>query len=282
MPADLQDSPVPLAEISQGPNAFEQFLDRNQKNIIVLAILLALGVAAYVIYDGIQKSRQETAGAALNKAEDLAALQAVISEHADTTAARSAMVLLADRQWNEGQQDAAIETLRKFISANPEHPALPSAKASLGSKLMSQGKAPEASDTLQSLVDDPNARFVAPYALITLGDIAKVAGDIEKAEASYNRVKTDFSDSSFAETATRRIATLKAKAPVEIAPPPKPEPPATPAADPAAGNAPKPNPGMPGLTVTPVEDSDPAPPQEAPPAPAGETKPETPPAAPKP
>ena len=63
-----------------------------------------------------------------------------------------------------------------------------------------------------------------PYALISLGDIAKVAGDLEKAEASYSRVKTDFSESSFAETANRRIATLKAKPPVEIAPPPSPQP----------------------------------------------------------
>jgi len=123
MPADLQETPVPLAEISQGPNAFEQFLDRNQKNIIILAILIAIGVAAFVIYRGIETSRQETAGAALNKAEDLAALQAVITEHADTTAARSAMVLLADRQWTEGQQDAAKETCPKFNPSTPGAPA---------------------------------------------------------------------------------------------------------------------------------------------------------------
>jgi predicted negative regulator of RcsB-dependent stress response len=294
MPADLQESPVPLAEISQGPNAFEQFLDRNQKNIIILAILIAIGVAGFVIYRGIETSRQETAGAALNKAEDLAALQAVITEHADTTAAHSAMVLLADRQWTEGQQDAAVETLRKFISSNPEHPAIASAQASLGAKLMTQGKSADAAKVFQDIADDPKARYIAPYALISLGDIAKVAGDLEKAEASYNRVKTDFSDSSFAETATRRIATLKAKAPAEIAPPPKP---ATPPADPAAAIK---SSLPPGITVTPVEEapakdgaSAPAPappaaeapvvtpPQEAPAAPSNENKPAEPPAAPE-
>ncbi len=124
MPADLSKSPVPapLAEISQGPNAFEQFLDRNQKNLIILAILIAIGVASLVVYRGIEKSRQETAGAALNKADNLAALQAVINDHADTVAARSTMILLADRQWTEGQQDAAIETLRKFIAVESDPP----------------------------------------------------------------------------------------------------------------------------------------------------------------
>lgn len=273
MPADLPDSSAPLAEISQGPSAFELFLDRNQKNIVILAILLAIGGAAFVVYRGIEKSRQETAGAALNKAEDLAALQAVVTEHAETNAGRTAMILLADRQWNEGQQDAAIETLRKFVSGNAGHPALPSAKASLGSKLMAQGKAPEAATVFQELVDDPDARFIAPFALISLGDISKTGGDLEKAESFYNRVKSEFSESSFVETAGKRIANLKAKPPVEIAAPPKP---ASPAAPGDAIKATMP----PGITVTPAETPAPAAPQETPPA--NETKPAETPAPPQP
>ena len=238
MPADLSNSPVPLAEISQGPNAFEQFLDRNQKNLVILAILLAIGTAALVVYRGIEQSHQETAGAALAKAEDLAALQAVITEHADTIAAHSAMILLADRQWTAGQQDAAIDTLRKFIAANADHPARPTAQASLGAKLMIQGKAAEAAPIFQAMVDDPKAGFIAPYALICLGDISKTAGDLDKAAAAYNRVKTDFPDSGFAETAKKRAATLKTKPPVEIEPPPAPKTETTPAATPLAIPAP--------------------------------------------
>lgn len=212
---------MPLAEISQGPNAFEEFLDRNQKNLIILAILLALGAAGLVVYRGIEQSKQNTAGEALNKAEDLASLQAVVSQHPGTNAALSAAVLLADRQWTEGQQDAAIETLRSFVSANPDHPAHPAAQASLGAKLMAQGKSGDAAKVFEEIVDDPKARYIAPFALISLGDIAKAAGELDKAEASYNRVKSDFSDSNFAKPATDRIATLRAKAPVEIAAPPK-------------------------------------------------------------
>jgi predicted negative regulator of RcsB-dependent stress response len=225
MAADLQESsPTPLAEISQGPGAFEQFLDKNQKNLIILTILLALGAAALVVYRGIEKSRQETAGADLNKAADLAAVQAVIKDHADTHAASSAMILLADRQWSEGQQDASITTLRDFIAANPGHPGFSTARASLGSKLMAQGKAGDATTVFQEIADDPKARFIAPFALISLGDIAKAAGDLEKAEACYSRVKKDFPESNFTDTANKRIASLKAKPPVEVEPPPAPAP----------------------------------------------------------
>jgi TolA-binding protein len=234
MAADLPESPSPLAEISHGPSAFEQFLENNQKTLLVLTVLLALGAAGLVVYRGIEKSRQQTAGAQLNKAADLASLQAVISENADTKAARSASILLADLQWKEGQQDAAISTLRSFIDANPDHPALATARASLGSKLMSQGKGADAATLYQEIADDPKSRYLAPYAMISLGDIAKSAGDTERAQTFYTRAKTDFPESGFAGTAGERIASLKAKPPVEVEPPP---PPPTPPTPPAAGAA---------------------------------------------
>ena len=262
MPAEISNSPVPLAEISQGPNAFEQFLDRNQMNLIILAILLALGAAALVIYRGIEQSRQETAGTALAKADDLATLQAVINEHPNTTAAHSATILLAERQWTAGQQDAALDALRKFIAANPDHPARPTAQASLGSKLMIQGKAADATPIFQALVDDPKAGFIAPYALICLGDLAKTAADIEKAAAAYNRVTTDFPESGFAQTAKKRITTLKTKPPLEIEPPPTPKtdtPQPAPAATSPTVATPAPSPPSATSPAPPPAPADPAP-----------------------
>jgi predicted negative regulator of RcsB-dependent stress response len=263
MSADLKNAPVPLAEISQGPNAFEEFLDRNQKNLVALAVVLALGAAGLVIYRGVEKSGEETAGAALNKAEDLTSLQSVVDQYAKTSAGGSAMVLLANKQWTEGQQDAAIATLQKFIAANSDHPAIPTAQASLGAKLMTQGKSAEAAKVFQALADNPNAKYIAPFALISLGDLEKAGGDLEKAEASYNKVKSDFADSSFAETAGRRLTILKAKPPVEVDPPPA--PPAPPAA--SEGNTPPPSllppPAAPSveLPAAPTPEETPATPQ---------------------
>jgi TolA-binding protein len=267
MSADLKETSVPLAEISQAPNAFEAFLDRNQKGVAALAVLLVLGAIAAVIYRGVETSRQESAGAALTKAEDLVAYQAVVDGNKDTAAAGSAMVLLANSQWTANKQDDAIATLRKFITAYPTHPALPSAKANLGSKLMAQGKSGDAVKVFEDLVADPAAKFIAPFALISLGDIAKAAGDLEKAGVSYAKVKGDFPESSFSETAVRRIATLKAKPPVEIEPPPA--PPTPPTVDATA--SPALNPG--GISATPTSET-PAPAEM--PAPATEPTPELP------
>lgn len=238
MSADLKELPVPLAEISQAPNAFEAFLDRNQLGVFLLAIAIAIGAIALVIYRGIEKSNQETAGAALNKAEDLSAYQAVVDGHTNTLAAGSAMVLLANSQWVAGKQDEAVGTLRKFIESYSDHSAIPSAKASLASKLMAQGKTGDATTLFEELTTDPKARFIAPFALVSLGDIAKSAGDLEKAEGFYKKVNTDYSESSFVESATSRMAILKAKPPVEIEPPAPAAPPVAPAAPEAPGSPP--------------------------------------------
>ena len=263
MSADLKETSVPLAEISQAPNAFEAFLDRNQKGVAALAVLLVIGAIAAVVYRGIETSRQESAGAALTKAEDLAGFQAVVDGNQGTAAAGSAMVLLANSQWTANKQDDAIATLKKFTSSFPEHPARPSAMASLGSKLMAQGKSGDAAKVFEEVVADPAAKFIAPFALISLGDIAKAAGDLEKAGVSYAKVKGDFPDSSFSETAVRRIATLKAKPPVEIEPPPAPPtPPATPTPGGPGGISVTPAPGTP--TVMEIPTPSPAPIPELP------------------
>ncbi len=250
MPADPIETSTPLAEISQGPGAFELFLDKNQKGIVVFAIVLALAAVGIVVYRGIETSRQETAGAALTKASDLAAYKAVVDGNADTKGAGSAMVLLADSQWTAGQQDDAIGTLRKFLESYPGHPAVPTAKASMGSKLMSQGKSGDAAKIFEDLTSDPDAKFLAPYALIALGDMARAAGDLDKARESYEKV-SNYPESNFAETATKRLAVLKSKAPVEIDAPPTPPP-----APSAPANGAQTLPG--GLDLAPVEDTPPS------------------------
>jgi predicted negative regulator of RcsB-dependent stress response len=224
MSADSTDSPRPLGEISQAPAKFEQFLDRNQKSLVVFALLLAVGAAGLVVYRGVQQGQEESAGAALSSAGDLSSLQSILREFPDSTAAGSARVLLADQQWEEGQQDAAIETLRSFLSSNPKHPARHTARASLGSKLFSQGKNPEAREVFNALVADEGGRFLAPYALISLGDIARAEGDVAAAQAFYQQANSDYPANSFNQIASTRLAVSKASPPVEIDPPPAPEP----------------------------------------------------------
>jgi len=279
MSKEITEPTGPLGEISQGPSAFDAFLDRNQKGIAALAILLVIGAAALVVQRGISKSNERNAGAALNRAEDAASLQSLIKEFPDTAAEGSAMLLLADRQWQDGQQDAAITTLRDFLAKDGKHPASHTARASLGAKLLAQGKADEAARVFEDLAGDPTAGFIAPYALIGLGDIAKADGKPDDAETFYQRVRTDFPDSPFTDGASRRINLLKATAPAEIDPPPAPEPSEEPSFDP--GPIPVPAPSIPEAPA-PVTEEVPEESAPAEPAQPEDTQPEEVPAEPEP
>jgi predicted negative regulator of RcsB-dependent stress response len=226
MPTDPKDAPQLLGEISQGPSAFEQFLDRNQKNLVILCIAITLGVAGFLIYQGIATSHERSAGAMLCQADDLTSLQSLVKEYPATAAAGSAKIALAERQWQENQQPAAIDTLKAFIADNPKHPALPTAKASLGAKLKFLGKTAEATSLFQELADDPDNSYLAPYALISLGDLAQAAGQAEQAETFYQKAKSAVPGNAFSTTADQRLANLKVKLPVEVDPPPPAPPPA--------------------------------------------------------
>jgi predicted negative regulator of RcsB-dependent stress response len=224
MAEEPSDTPRPLAEISHGPSAFEAFLDRNQKGMIVLGIGLVAATAGWIVVRGIKDSAEKSAGATLSKADDLPALQDLVKEYPATAAAGSAQLVIAAKQWDAGDQDASIETLKSFIAANAGHPAVPSARASLASRLMQQGKTDEAAALFRELAGAPDAAFIAPYALVSLGDIAKAEGKLDEAEQAYQRVDSEFSGSRFSDLAGQHLKLLRFKAPVEIEPPPVPEP----------------------------------------------------------
>lgn len=275
MAQEHDNTPRPLAEISHGPSAFESFLDRNQKGMVVAGVVLALAGGAWIVTKGLQKSRANTAGEELGNAESLAEFQEVVKKHAGTPAAGSAAILIAEKQWEAGEQDVAIETLRKFVAEAPEHPAIPSAKASLATRLMQQGKTDEAATIFKELAGNPAAKFIAPYALVSLGDLDKAAGRLEDAKASYKRVAEEFKGSPFASLADQHLQLVTFKMPVEIDAPPAPAIPdaSLPTPDLSPGAA------IPGMSEAPFgnllngEGATPAPPVEE--APALPTKDET-------
>jgi len=222
MAEDSADIPRPLAEISHGPSAFEAFLDRNQKGMIALGVVLVIATAGWIVVRGIKSESEENAGAILVKSEGIPQLQALVKDKPDTAAAGSAQLIIAAKQWDAGDQDAAIETLRGFISSKPEHPGVYSAKASLASRLLQQGKRDEAQKLFSELASDPAAKYIAPYALVSLGDMQKADGKLDEAEASYKKAQSDFGTNPLANLAGQRLKLLRFHTPTEIEAPPAP------------------------------------------------------------
>lgn len=226
--SDPSTNPVPIGEIVQGPSAFEQFLENNQKLIAISAVAVALAIGGIMVYRTIQKDHAAEAGAALSAAKDIASLEKVKVDYANTPSSVTAGLAIADKLWSTGQQDEAIAALKEIIEKFPQHPACAVAQNTLGHRLMAQGKNVEAAVAFQAVLNRENERFLAPSAMIAIGDTYKKEGNLEKASELYKKVSAEFKDSPFANMAADRIKFLHFAAPTEIEPPPAPAPSTTP------------------------------------------------------
>jgi predicted negative regulator of RcsB-dependent stress response len=183
---------------------------------------LVIAAIAWIILDGVKEGAEKEAGAALVSATDLAGYVAVTKQHPGTQAGGSAMLTVAELQWEDGQQESAVTTLKEFLAQYPKHPGRPAAQASLGSRLLRLGRTEEAASAFHAIMEDPEAQYLAPYALISLGDADWKAGKLDAAEESFKRVSSSYPDSPFAYAAQRRIGLLRSAPPTSIEPRPKP------------------------------------------------------------
>lgn len=190
------DSPTPLGEIEQGPSKFDEFLENNQKKLLLFCLLIVIGVSGWIVINGMREAKERNAGEALVAAKDMGDFRNVIEQFAGTAAAGTAQVELAQRQWEDGLREDAIKTLKDFIENNAAHAAHPSARMALASFYLEQGEMEQGTALLEELADDQQAGHVAPLALIRLGDVESAAGNVEAAREAYTRVSDPESKSA--------------------------------------------------------------------------------------
>jgi tetratricopeptide (TPR) repeat protein len=210
-----------IDELTQAQPVAEQFIDKHQVKLIALVVLLIVAALVFVVQREMKKSQEETAGALLVGSSDVADLKDIDKNYAGTAAAGSSKILLAEQQWEEGEEEVAIATLRGLIDSAEAHPARASALASLAAKVLKQGKTSDAEKLFGELAEDPEAQYLAAYAWIALGDIAAEKGDLDAAEKAYGLVEKDFSGTFYSQDAITRRLLMKAEKPVEVAAPVK-------------------------------------------------------------
>lgn len=213
-------TPSPIGEISQAPSAFENFLDANQKKLVIVGILVILGIIGYVIYDGLSLMKQKSAAADFAAANTIPQLEAVAKKHQGTPAGGSALIEKARLLWRDQQQQEAVEELQSFLNSSPDHPAHTSALARLGSYFEQMGQLDKAKEALESAAAKKEA--ASSLALLSLGDIARTAGDDEAARAYYERISAEFGETHFQvkSVAEQRLKLIGVALPIEKAPAP--------------------------------------------------------------
>lgn len=241
------ETPSPIGEISQEPSKLEAFLDANQKKLVVVGLVAIVILVSYVVYDGVQEMTRRNEAGTVAAARTVPEYQKVSEDLDGKTAGGSALLLKSQLLWDDQQQQEALDTLNDFISKYPEHPVIGSAYASLGSYQQQLGNLTEAKQALEKAVETKSA--ASSLALLSLGDLARQAGENDTAKEYYDRIITEYEDSHFQVKgfARERIELIGVSAPTEKAPEP-PRPTAVPGSfEPPAGLpdvSPKPSPTL--------------------------------------
>ena len=240
----MEDSPIPIAELEHGPSKLEEFLDKHQKKLIILAILIFVAVLGYVIMTGLKEKGAKDAGAALMLASTEEEYQQVISDHSNPATAGSSAMSIAQLKTTDNER---VEALNHFISNYPEHPGVPAKLLELALIQMNTGNNSDAKNNLTKLLSNENSAYLAPRAEIAIADIAASANELEEAERLYSKVRD--AKNHFSPVAAERLLYLKAIDPdevKEIIPPAAPVNPVLPSTQPSLEL-----PSTPSLELTP-------------------------------
>ncbi len=200
---EKDSNPTPLAEIEVGPSAFEQFLERNQKALIAVAVLIVLAAAALIVHRNMRHDTERKAAAALilcydetTGKYDADSLQKVTADFPGTPAAETASYLYTVALWDAGRTEDSLKALGEFIVEAPADSLRNQAALVQACRLLKLGQEDKAQESFQMVVDSQDPVF-APVALMTLGDMARARGENDKAKALYEEVLAKYPDSSF-------------------------------------------------------------------------------------
>lgn len=233
-------TPTPLGEIEHGPSKFDQFMEKNLKKVILLAFLIVIGVAALVITNQLAEAKDREAGNALLSADSPEDYRKVSKDYSGSGAAASAQLLLAGQLFDEGKEAEAIEVLKTLTQS--DHSAAAQAKFALASIQFKQGQTEEAKANYEAILAGSDSKYLHPFSLVALGDIAAAAGEEEKAKEYYQRKVEDYSEYADQNIAVSRLNLVGVDLAEKVPPPPAPTP------------APNPNQGLSPAFTTPLVD----------------------------
>jgi len=238
---NLDDAPLSpeeikaIGEIELGPSKHEVFLNKHYKKLIFGGIAVMLAASAAVGYYSYKTQQGKDAGALIVQAVqaanaegipdpgsyDAKALAQVTDDYPDTSSAPMAELMEALSLLSDSAHAEAGVSRLEGMAANGENTIIRERAASaLAAYYMGEKQDAKSAEYWQKVVAMPLNPYTA-IAYISLGDMAKNAGDIESARNYYNQVKAVCPSSALAAEGVvgLRLALLGVDAPKEVQPP---------------------------------------------------------------
>jgi TolA-binding protein len=191
------------------------FWDRFKNEIIAALIVLILGLAAFAGYRFYSDHQAASASALLASAKNVQDYQRVIERYPNTPAGADAYLLLAEAQRSEQKFADANATLQVFITKNPNHEFVGTARMAMAANLESMGKSNDALSMYRQIASSYPNSFNAPLALLSQVYLLKVQNRNDDARRICETILTQYRESFWANEAMQQLRLLKPSGPSE-------------------------------------------------------------------
>jgi tetratricopeptide (TPR) repeat protein len=216
-------------KVAVGHNDFGQtgkFVRENQKSLIFIAGAI---VAMVIIYFAYQKMylapREEKAAGQMYVAQDFwqkkewdkaingdagyPGFVKIISEYSNTKAANLAYFYLGTAYLNKGEYRKAIDNLNNYRGS--DNMAAAEALGSTGDAYVELKDYDKATTFFKKAADKASNKFISPFYLKKLGLVYEAQNDSKSAIEIYKKIKSDYPESSEAQSVEAYIARAEAK-----------------------------------------------------------------------
>jgi TolA-binding protein len=194
------------------------FWERFKNEIIGALIVVLLAVIGFTGYRFYSDRQAAAASALLASAKSAQEYQQVIARYPNTPASADAYLLLAEAERGEKRFPEANATLQAFITKNPNHEFVSTARMAMAANLESMGKSDEALSMYQQIASTYPNSFNAPLALLSQVYILKAKNRTEEARQICEAILTQHRTSFWAGEAMQELRLLKPSGPSEAAP----------------------------------------------------------------
>jgi TolA-binding protein len=215
----MPTAPPPPRDVALETRVFWERFKGQIVAIIVVVAVVAVGFAAYRAYANRQSA---AASALLSQSKSAQDYQDVIARYSNTPAGADACLLLAEAQRREGKFADANATLQVFITKNPNHEFVSTARMAIAANLESMGKTDEALSTYRQVASLYQNSFNAPLALLSQVYLLKAKNRMDEARRVCENILTQYRTSFWAGEAAQELRLLSVR---EQPPPVSPIPP---------------------------------------------------------
>src|SRR5213593_2164336 len=193
------------------------FWERFKSQIVATLVVLMVAAAGFVAYRVYVDRQSAAASALLARSKSAEDYQQVIARYPKTPAGADAYLLLAEAQRKEGKFADANATLQVFITQNPNHEFVSTARMAMAANLESMGKSDEALSIYEQIASTYPNSFNAPLALLSQVYILKTKNRMDDARRICETILTQHRASFWAGEAMQELRLLKPSGPSEPA-----------------------------------------------------------------